>query len=169
MCGLFKTFIAANSLATAFTASTFQFDGARFPETSVDKHNAYSSSTVTIDGVKVDVTFEDIIRTGDVVNNVTFGMLVDINGGPIRSIACVKSASQVCVASKAQRRSLATTCQSKVCSTLSNQEQSHDTDYSSFIVVPGTDRVRVMTHFEASTGMMSEFVVTFSLLLSHLN
>jgi hypothetical protein len=98
-----------------------------------------------IDGKDREVIFENIIRSGITYNGVTFGAIVDNKGGPLKEIFCnstIKAASAKCV-------------------TLPSQEQSNSLDYSSFIPVAGTDKYRVISHFEASIGQMSMFEITF--------
>lgn len=160
MSGLLKLALATSVLVITYAQFDLKFAGTRFPNSSFDKHNPYSSTSAQINGNHVEVIFETIIRTGDVINDVTFGMLVDIHGDPIKDIKCINSAKEVCIANKSQRRSLDTVCQSSICATMTTQEQSDDLDYSSFIPIIGTDRIRVMSHFEAPAGQMSTFIIT---------
>lgn len=143
MSGFSKVAIAASVLATA-CAQKLQFDGTRFADSSYDKHHGYASRAVEIGGKEFDVTFDTIIRSGDTVNNVTFGMIVDINGNPLKEIACIKSVTNPTAP-----------C---VVTTLPTQEQTHSLDYSSFLPIAGTDKIRVMSHFEASIGQMSKYI-----------
>ncbi len=121
----------------SYLQSTFfssQFDGARYPDTIYDKHNGYASKMARIDGKDREVMFENIIRSGETYNGVTFGAIVDQKGGPLKEIFCnatIKATSEKCV-------------------TLPSQEQSNSLDYSSFIAVAGTDKYRVISHFEVN-------------------
>jgi hypothetical protein len=122
-----------------------QFDGARFPLSSYDKHNGYASRNAQIDGKDREVVFENIIRTGMTYNNVTFGLIVDIKGIPLKQIGCAPAAA----AKGISTQSHGTTCDPV---TLPGLELSHSLDYSSFLPIAGTDRYRVISHFEASIG-----------------
>lgn len=140
MCGLLKFVIATSVLATAF-GNHLQFDGARFADSDYDKHNGYSSRAVQIDGKESNVMFENIVRTGDTVNGVTFGAMMDNKGNPVKKIECVSTGSSACVMT-----------------TTTSAEQSHSLDYTSFLPIAGTNKIRAMSHFEASVGQMSEFI-----------
>jgi hypothetical protein len=89
--------------------------------------------------------FENIIRTGMTYNNVTFGLIVNDKGVPLKQIGC----APVVAAKGISTQSHDTNCDPI---TLPGLELSHSLDYSSFLPIAGTNKYRVISHFEASIG-----------------
>ncbi len=67
----------------AALASTISFSEVKVPETDAEKRSILASDTVTINGVDHSISYNTIIRSGDILNGNTYGLIYDKNGSPV--------------------------------------------------------------------------------------
>jgi len=73
----------------AVQAGTIEFSSAPFPQTDAEKRAILTSDSAVVDGQRVELDYNVILRSGDTgsqdPNGYRFGQLYDINGNPLRA------------------------------------------------------------------------------------
>lgn len=79
--------IAAMAAATSVQAGSLEFTNAPVPTNDLDKRSVLTSQFAVVDGKKVDVDFNTIMRSGDKPGrwSMPFGTLIDIEGRVVKS------------------------------------------------------------------------------------